>query len=82
MKDRLSNTEVLLERLKKELKGKPEFSSQLIDELDERIERIRSAHRNEISEVKKRALISDCLATLGAVAKALPEVIEFLRNLS
>ncbi|WP_370230685.1 hypothetical protein [Marinobacter nauticus] len=82
MKDQLSSTEALLTRLKKELKGKPEFSSQVSDELDEMIEKIRSAHRNEISEAKKRALITDCLVSLGSIVKVLPEVIEFFRNLN
>lgn len=84
MKDQLSSTsvEALLTRLKKELKGKPEYSSQVSNELDELIENIRSAHRNDVSEAKKRALISDCLVSLGFILKVLPEVAEFFRNLN
>lgn len=82
MNDQLSSTEVLLIRLKKELNGKPEFSSQLNDELDARIEEIQFAHRNEVSEAKKQALITECLACFGSIVKVLPEVVEFLRNLN
>lgn len=81
MKDQLLKTEALLERLKKELDGKLERGSQTSKELEELIEEIRSAHRQELSKAQKSALASKSLYAIGTLVRLLPEIAEWLKDL-
>ncbi len=81
MKHQLLKTEALLERLKKELDGKLERGSETSIELEELIEEIRLAHRQELSRAQQLKLVTKGLLVIGNLVKLLPEIAEWLRGL-
>tara|TARA_R110000824_G_scaffold328482_1_gene515346 strand:- start:161 stop:463 length:303 start_codon:yes stop_codon:yes gene_type:complete len=74
----LTDIEVLLKRLNKELNQKLECSAEEKRELEMLIAEIASAHRHEVSQAKKGALIYKALTLLGAIVKCIPEIRDFL----